>query len=151
VRRSFVLAAPVAAGVLTLALAAAYPASNVHGSGLTGPKPPQSMNDPQIGSDYRVGWNRTGSRLVIGVRDGRACRPRLESATSTAPARVEVRIDRPTGSGCALAPRWWSIDVRPPLIRARSQGVHLLIDGLAASAGRPGGPAPRKRAKVAEI
>lgn len=128
-RRSYTVAAPFVVGALVFALAAAYPASSVHGSGTTGPKAPASVLPRSLGSGYRVRWTDRDRAIVLRVRDGSTCRPHVERETSTGPARIEVSLERPAGAVCRLAPRWWDLRLRPPVIRARHQPVTVQVDG----------------------
>lgn len=128
-RRSYTLAAPFVVGALVFALAATYPASSVRGSGATGPRPPAAVLPPRLGSGYHVHWAEGDRAIVLRVWDGARCRPRIRREVSTAPARVEVSLELPAGSGCRLAPRWWDLRLRPPIIRARRQEVTVQVDG----------------------
>ncbi|MGN6445657.1 hypothetical protein [Amnibacterium sp.] len=128
-RRSFTILTPIAAGAVVFALAAAYPASSVHGSSATGPKVPSSFAHRALGSDFRAHWGDHDREVVLEVRDGDACPPVLERQASTGPARIEATVDRPSGPACTAHRRWWPLPLAAPPIRAKGQAVGLVVDG----------------------
>ncbi|MGT2427372.1 hypothetical protein [Amnibacterium kyonggiense] len=136
-RRSLTVLAPIAAGAVVLALAVAYPASAVHGSGLTGPVVPKSFANVPLGSAYRARWADHDRVVLLRVRDGAACEPTLRRAASTGPARLEVSVARPAGPDCLAHRRWWGLDLTPPPIRARHQAVAIFVNGAFTSIGPP--------------
>jgi hypothetical protein len=128
-RRFARLALPVVVGIAVAAVATTSPASAVHGDLATGPRPPAAIAPSPLAHDFRVGWTDRHAEIRLRIRDGVACRPGRPVETSTAPARIEVTVARPSGSRCAARQRWWSDDLRRPAVAERGQAVSVWVDG----------------------
>ncbi|MBW4043077.1 MAG: hypothetical protein HIU86_13315 [Acidobacteria bacterium] len=127
---------PLLVGALVFGIAVAHPAPAARGDALTGPKTPPALMSPRLGADFRVDWATGHRAILLRVRDGASCRPSRPIETSTAPARIEVVIHRPTGPACARSPRWWRYDLALPTVAEPGQSVSVWVDGRAGSVPR---------------
>jgi hypothetical protein len=127
-RRALGWAVPLLVGTLVSVVAMAHPVSAARGDAFTGPKAPSALVAPPLGADYRVSWTKGHRSILLRVRDGAECRPPRPKATSTAPARIEVVVRRPTGRACAVRPRWWRYDLGLPTVAEPGQFVSVWVN-----------------------
>ncbi len=135
-RRPLGWAVPLLVGLLVWVVAVAHPVSAVHGDAFTGPKAPPALVSPPLGADYRVSWTSGHRSILLRVRDGAACRPPRPTETSTAPARIEVVVHRPTGAACTVRPRWWRYVLGLPTVAEPGQFVSVWVNGRRGSVPR---------------
>jgi hypothetical protein len=135
-RRALGWAVPLLVGALVAVVAVAHPVSTLHGDAFTGPMAPPATVAPPLGVDYRVSWTKGYRAILLRVRDGAGCRPPRPTETSTAPARIEVVVHRPTGAACAVRPRWWRYDLGLPTVAEPGQLVSVWVNGRRGSVPR---------------
>lgn len=129
-RRIGLVALPLVVGAVVALLASTSPASAVHGDLATGPRPVAAETPIPLDHDFRVAWMDRHRAIDLRIRDGAACAPGRIRETSTAPARIEVSVARPTGRRCEARQRWWSEDLRRPMVAERGQAVSVWVDGM---------------------